>query len=196
MTRVAIIDGAARAFARKGFEAATMADIAGESGYSAPTLYNYFENKEAIIEALFEHLFAGHVALLDEPLPEGLSFVQKLEILLLRRVEFEHRNRDALALLMQPPTGKNPKLAATMMMKLAELMTRYAAWIRDSATPEELHGRDPTDLAFLLWGVSHSMEMRYRMQPGLAAATPAEQTKLILDFFLHGLVGCSSSEPK
>lgn len=189
MTRVAIIEGAVRAFARRGIEAATMADIAGEAGYSAPTLYNYFENKEAIVAALFDHLFTEHAALLDDPLPADLPFAQKLEILTLRRLEFEHRHSDAIALLMQPRPSASECTAERLMDGFKQLMTRYATWIERSAQPEELKGWDPTDLAFLLWSVVHAVQMRAHMMGDRGSSTPAEQAKLVLEFFLHGLEG-------
>lgn len=195
MTRVAIIEGAVRAFARKGFEAATMADIAGESGYSAPTLYNYFDNKDAIVEALYEHLFAEHAALLDDPLPADLPFAQKLEILVLRKFEFEHRHSDAIALLMQPRPASNAKQAERLMQGFTQLMTGYASWIEQAAQPHELRGKDPTDLAFFLWSVHHAVQMRSMLLGDRAASTPAEQTKLVLDFFLHGLEGHPAPTP-
>ncbi|WP_343209921.1 TetR/AcrR family transcriptional regulator [Anaerolentibacter hominis] len=47
--REAISSAAERLFLRKGFESATMDDIAREAGYSKATLYVYFNNKEDII---------------------------------------------------------------------------------------------------------------------------------------------------
>jgi len=195
MTRVAIIEGAVRAFARKGIEAATMADIAGESGYSAPTLYNYFDNKEAIVEALYQHLFSEHTALLDDPLPADLTFAQKLEILVLRKFEFEHRHSEAIALMMQPRPAVHAQQAERLMHGFTQLMSRYASWIEQAAQPEELHGWDPTDLAFLLWSVHHSVQMRAMLLGDHVSANPAEQAKLVLEFFLHGLEGRPAPTP-
>jgi len=44
---------AERVFATKGFSATKMADIAGEAGVGVGTLYNYFDNKQEIFEAIF-----------------------------------------------------------------------------------------------------------------------------------------------
>lgn len=41
-------------FKRKGFHNVSMADIAREDGMSVENLYNFFENKDAIIEAFAE----------------------------------------------------------------------------------------------------------------------------------------------
>lgn len=47
-----ILAAAHRCFARSGFHATTMQQIADEAGLSAGALYRYFEGKEAVIEGL------------------------------------------------------------------------------------------------------------------------------------------------
>lgn len=49
-----ILDAAQRCFKKQGFHKTTLRDIAQEFGMSAGHIYNYFSNKEAIIEALVE----------------------------------------------------------------------------------------------------------------------------------------------
>lgn len=49
-----ILDAAQRYFKKQGFHKTTLRDIAQEFGMSAGHIYNYFSNKEAIIEALVE----------------------------------------------------------------------------------------------------------------------------------------------
>lgn len=50
--RVQILDGARRMFLSKGFEGASMQDVAKAAGVSKGTLYVYFDSKEAMFEAL------------------------------------------------------------------------------------------------------------------------------------------------
>jgi AcrR family transcriptional regulator len=51
-----IIEAAAKCFVRTGFAKTTMADIASQASLSKPVLYTYFDNKEAIIDALEKEL--------------------------------------------------------------------------------------------------------------------------------------------
>src|SRR5487761_880539 len=48
----ALLRAAASAFAEKGFDAATMTEIAGLAGASIGSLYQFFPNKEALADAL------------------------------------------------------------------------------------------------------------------------------------------------
>ena len=61
--RATILDGAARVFLEKGFDAAGVNDICRAAGVSKSTLYVYFDTKETLFSTLVEHererLFAG-----------------------------------------------------------------------------------------------------------------------------------------
>jgi AcrR family transcriptional regulator len=52
--RAAIIDGAATAFARGGFAATSMAEIAAAAGVSHLIVYRHFDSKETLYEAVLE----------------------------------------------------------------------------------------------------------------------------------------------
>ena len=51
-----ILAAAAKVFAEKGFHAATIKDIAKEAGIAHGTIYNYFENKTALMLGIFDRL--------------------------------------------------------------------------------------------------------------------------------------------
>jgi TetR/AcrR family transcriptional repressor of uid operon len=51
---IRILDAAERVFARAGFHAATMQDVAAEAGMSPGNLYRYFASKDAIIAGMAE----------------------------------------------------------------------------------------------------------------------------------------------
>ncbi len=51
-----ILDAATTAFAEKGFHRATIQDVAKVAGIAAGTIYNYFENKTALLMGILERL--------------------------------------------------------------------------------------------------------------------------------------------
>ncbi len=51
--RQVILDAAVRVFARKGYHAARVGDIAGEAGIAHGLLYHYFGSKEEVLETVF-----------------------------------------------------------------------------------------------------------------------------------------------
>jgi AcrR family transcriptional regulator len=59
-----ILDAARTEFARRGFEATTMRDIADAAGVKASNLYRYFESKDSIIQRILgdfsDHLLAAY----------------------------------------------------------------------------------------------------------------------------------------
>ncbi len=89
-TRQRALSAALEVFSRKGYEAASMGDIAGALGIKAPSLYKYFKGKEELYEALTPMLDEHYTALwssaaarqaqLEREIPTpGLLGVEQLE---------------------------------------------------------------------------------------------------------------------
>lgn len=57
--RRAILEAAARVFARKGFHAARVADVASEAGVAHGLLYHYFTSKDEVLETVFRESWGG-----------------------------------------------------------------------------------------------------------------------------------------
>jgi AcrR family transcriptional regulator len=76
-TRARIIDAAQVIFARDGFVAAKMQEIAGAVGIQRPSLFYHFTNKEALFVAAHEQVFARIEPIFRESLvADGDPFVQ------------------------------------------------------------------------------------------------------------------------
>lgn len=61
-TRDRILDQALELFARRGFEATSVYDIAEGVGIKAPSLYKHFAGKQAIFDAIVERAIQEHLA--------------------------------------------------------------------------------------------------------------------------------------
>lgn len=76
-----ILDAAEEVFAEAGFDAATNTEIAGRAGASIGSLYQFFPNKEAILEAVAARLLGRLGALYDAELSDEAARLSLSELL-------------------------------------------------------------------------------------------------------------------
>src|ERR671914_1101513 len=57
-----LLDAAVRVFARKGYHAARVGDIAKEAGVAYGLLYHYFRSKDEILETIFRETWGAMLA--------------------------------------------------------------------------------------------------------------------------------------
>jgi TetR/AcrR family fatty acid metabolism transcriptional regulator len=60
-----ILDAAVRAFAKKGYHACRVSDIAEEAGVAYGLVYHYFESKDAVLESIFREMWGMMVAAIN-----------------------------------------------------------------------------------------------------------------------------------
>jgi AcrR family transcriptional regulator len=101
-TRRDILEAALSAFGRLGFEAARLADIAEEAGFTTASLYTYFASKAEIVagcEALLREEFAAELGPVPtSEAPDRASFEAAMAALIGRLVGWCARRREGLAL--------------------------------------------------------------------------------------------------
>ena len=118
--RQRILEAATHVFARKGYFAARVSDIAKKAGVADGTIYLYFRNKEDILVRLFDQVMSEHVE-------EAREAVRVLPSAPERLLAVAERH---LAVL-----GENRDLAAVFQVELrhsTRFMERFtASWLRD-----------------------------------------------------------------
>ena len=60
-----ILDAAVRAFAKRGYHACRVSDIAEEAGVAFGLVYHYFESKDAVLEAIFREMWGMMVGAIN-----------------------------------------------------------------------------------------------------------------------------------
>ena len=76
-----LLDAAVRVFARKGYHASRVGDIAEEAGVAHGLLYHYFESKDQVLEAVFHENWSLLVARIesveetDEPAADQIRHI-------------------------------------------------------------------------------------------------------------------------
>ena len=135
--REEIMRSALACFKRKGFHNVSMADIAREDGMSVGNLYNFFENKDAIIEAFAEReilRIRRHLCTDSEHYEEQESCKRDVYELTLARLD-PVKARLTLEILAESVENERIRRAVQQFV---------AAW-REVLMPVYLHGGRVTD---------------------------------------------------
>jgi AcrR family transcriptional regulator len=61
-TRAQLLEAAARVYARRGFESATLDEVAEEAGFTKGAVYDHFGSKEKLLFALLDEHLSGQIA--------------------------------------------------------------------------------------------------------------------------------------
>jgi AcrR family transcriptional regulator len=143
--RETILDAATAMFVRKGFEAATMQEIATEADLSAGAIYRYFPSKEALLRAVCAGA-SGEISQQFASASEATS--SPLEAILeIGRQEWEAmaepENRDATMLYLETAlaAARRPEeLAAARRDVVVTLMREVEALILQAQESGEITG--------------------------------------------------------
>src|ERR1700732_417453 len=94
-----IIVHATNVFYEKGYEGASMRDLARSSGMSLAGLYYYFESKEKLLYLIQKHTFTTIVEQLRERLDNVSDPEQRIRVFILNHLEYFLANRKAMKVL-------------------------------------------------------------------------------------------------
>jgi AcrR family transcriptional regulator len=185
--REGILHAAGRAFARQGFDATTIHDVAKEAGYTAPSLYAYFKGKQEIIEALITAIQGQFEAAFEAEIPAGLEFAERLGLLFGRLAEVVERWPETRLLLIEFKRSGQAALRARQRRTARRNMdAKLTEWLKRNVTsPKELGGRAPDEIVFILQSLITGCVL-----PAIRKGSdPRERFALALHVFLHGIGG-------
>jgi len=125
-TRDRILRAAARLLREQGPAAVTTRRVAQEAGLQPPALYRLFEDKDALLDAAAEHVFAEHVAAKRTAEPSG-DPVADLRAGWHTQIGFGVANPYVYGLLLDPVRARDTPAQVQGVRILAERVHRVAA---------------------------------------------------------------------
>ena len=183
-----ILEAAARAFVRSGFEGTTVEAIAREAGFSPASLYTYFGGKTEIFASLVAYAFEEALAPFDAIPAHRAAFDERLSWLLERLLEFAERRRAVFAVAIDGRLLANTDLGPRMMVGgeavVATARDRVVELMAQGVDEGTLEARDPQDLATFFTGLLHAFVHRSYHAPDEPPLT--ERFVLIRELFLSG----------
>ena len=177
--RVRLLDAAGRVFARLGYEAASVDDIAFEAGVGKPTVYRYFAGKEALFEAVFERALDELEGRLDCVLDRHGAFPEVLPALI---AEIVPTFRTHLASLRGLNEGGEMSKRRLFRQRRARIEARLVTAIERAQAKGEVRALEPGVAArFLIGLVWSGTNSTLPDDPSVVAA--------VVDFALSGFKG-------
>ena len=178
-----ILDKAAALIARKGFDVATMMDVAKACGTSKSHLYHYFPRKEDLLYAIVgEHITrqaAELTRIVAQPLPAEERFAQFVDSF----VQGAARSRSEHLILMNDIKFL-PKPQLDHIRKMEVDMTELMESLLREINPEFMADeRIQKPYALLLFGMMIWTFSWYRRTGSI---TPRELAERISTLFVHG----------
>jgi AcrR family transcriptional regulator len=160
--RESIIDAAEAVFSARGFEGATMADIAEQARLSRALVYVYFKDKEELMLAITLRGLQLLRRSFERAVAKANTGLAKVEAIGRAYIEFGRTQPDyfqPIARAETKPTAVNSELEEACQREGAKLCRITADAVRTGIEDGSIDSSisDPDAYAFVLWGLVHGI---------------------------------------
>ncbi|HEY1691608.1 MAG TPA: TetR/AcrR family transcriptional regulator [Polyangiaceae bacterium] len=185
--RERILDAAVRVFAKKGFHATRVSEVAKAAGVADGTIYLYFQSKDELLVSLFEDRVERLLAFLQRELPAATGAAAKLRRIIelqLGLLEGERDLAEVLTVILRQSTKLMKEYAAPKFNAYLDVIAGVVA--EGQATGELRADVSPHLAARAIFGALDGIAMTWALgkadRGGLVRASGQ-----LAEMFLRGL---------
>jgi AcrR family transcriptional regulator len=170
-TRAELLGTAASVFAERGYDGASVEEIAERAGYSHGAVYSNFAGKADLFFAVFEDYMAGRareLVVTQEGLDEDAPLEVRARALADQWMERFAADRESFLLHLEflGQSGREPELAQRFGTRSASLREAIATYIAHYEEEEGLEGPlPPADLALILRALGIGLAVEALVSP-------------------------------
>jgi AcrR family transcriptional regulator len=171
--RQRIVDAALQAFAARGFEATTTADIADRLQMTGPALYHYFRTKDELLFACIEHVLQSLFEALTTAAEGDGTATERMIRVVRAQVAMELRNGSAAPLVNAHLYGPQyltdmlqPSQREALRLRQRALVQVYRGLIDTGVAGGEFHVLNAAVAAFNVLAVVQYSGVWYRPRKG------------------------------
>lgn len=153
--RSLILDAARKIFLEKGYDQASIRNIAEQIEYSPGTIYLYFKEKDEIFHALHEEGFSRLLTYM-QPLQHVAEPFERLKAMGRVYMQFAQENKDFydLMFIMQAPMKHEKEEEWKMGHRALNYLKDV---LKDCQAAGRFQGKDVEYLSFSIWSAMHGM---------------------------------------
>ena len=190
--RLEIVRAARSVFAEKGFDKATLEEIAERAEFGKGTVYNYFDSKESLFAAAMDDLFDDVQGIAEAVSQPKRPVRESFEVYARQMIEYYHANYAFCRLMMREwvrPDSADPQAQVSAVCARIEIVAGpLARLLRLAMRRNEIRHGDPQVLASMFIGLVHHCFMHHTMRdPGVSAETLDAQARTVVSVFFDGI---------
>jgi TetR/AcrR family transcriptional regulator len=151
-------------FARRGFSAARLQDIASRAGLSHPTLLYHFGTKERLYEAVIEAAVHDWAQTTRRAISTGLRGFDQVAALLEAGFEFFASHHDVVVIVRREALEGGGRLEAAIADHMRPFLRDAIAFLEREVAAGRLRPHDPAELMQLVYAalLTHFSDARFR----------------------------------
>ena len=197
-TRADIIQAAHTLFLERGYNGASMRQIAGRAGIALSGIYNHFAGKEAIFAAVFEERHPCWQVLPMLDAVQGDSLEAVLRDLARRMVDALNERPDFLNLLFIEMIEFKGRHLPQLVEKTLPRLSRFVARFEAIQAREKLRPLPIIMILRAFLGMFISYAISEHLMSSTLTGNKVESLSCFVDIFLHGVIqpveaGCESA---
>jgi len=181
-----IFEVGARIFAEKGYERATLQEVADALGVTKPALYYYYGSKEDLLFEITSFVMDRVTADLREVAHSGCAPLDKIRDLVRRYVGFFAEHPHELTIMSTEVDSLGPGRREEILDRQREYLRLVRTIVREFLDGHPERGLDETSVAFALLG---GMNWIFKWYDPAGRITPERLARDFTDLFSHGLLG-------
>ena len=179
-----LLDAAVRVFARKGFHASRVSDIAEEAGVAHGLLYHYFDSKDEVLEAVFDENWSVLLARIESVEQTDESAVDQLRHIAAIVLRTWLHLPDVVRVVVRE-FGRSPEVAERIGVLAQPIFAIERVIARGIERGEFRQDVDPRFAATVVYGSIDELLTAWvlgRLPSGEEDVAAAEQTLLEISF--------------
>lgn len=150
--RARLLDAALALFESRGFDGVAVPEIARAAGVATGTVYLYFQDKRALVNALYRHWKSAYNRFVLAPLPPGLLVRDQFTTYWSRMTEFARAHPGAARFMDLHHHGayldEESRALSRVYVEAAE------AFVRAARAERAIRDLDPRLIVALMWGAA------------------------------------------
>lgn len=199
--RLDIVRAARTVFAEKGFDKATLEEIAERAEFGKGTVYNYFNSKESLFLAAIMDLLDEVRAIAEGVEREHQTIRGSFEAYTRQMIQYYERNytfsRMVFRVWGRPEVGESQDLLEVLKDNVYSAAEPLARLLKAAMRRKEVRRADPEVLAMMFMGVVHHFFIQ-RHRSAYAVMKPGKindaDIDLIVSVFFDGITNRQTAE--